>query len=94
MHPFRPLWIQPAVRFLILWLEYTYYFPCRIFDKVTTAGTLVYPLWINPIVYRTLSLPHQFRELWIIWKSIERHIEFQATEERLALPVDPGGIYG
>jgi len=28
------------------------------------------------------------------WKPIKRNVEFQATKERLALPVDPGGIYG
>lgn len=57
---------SPTVIFLLISLASYFTYPSRIFDKVTSAGALVYSLWINATVDGTFCLPYEFWELWIV----------------------------
>ena len=62
MHPLRPFGIQPIVLFLVLWFEDTKCFSLVVLDKVTSTGTLIYPLRVHSLVDGALCCPDELCE--------------------------------
>ena len=80
MHPFGPLWVEPAVWLLVFGLEHPDYFAVNIFDEIAATAPLVDAGGIDAGVNRCFRLPHNFVEGWIIWgKTTANMIYFEGT---------------
>ena len=66
MHPLRPLGVESTIGFLIFGFEHSNSLSLSIFDKITSAGSLIYSDWINSLVDGILSSSDQLCEPGII----------------------------